>query len=344
MSEEEVTNVSSNGATEPVVVNELGYSESDWDEAIASLGDIEGLEKKRITPDKEVKERELVTDSSIEVQGAENSAGLEKSTADNTADATGDTEEEGDNSSFLDEILNGNKDTDATASSEPATDNKDGGDGDDKQKEIVSAEPKPLVPEDLEVFIKDIIDAGVAVDKDIKEQFDTFPDDLKMMAKLVGIGMQRYGTGSHKADDTKAELEQKIASVEERMKVLESREQSLKAQEEKLAREAWDNEVEKAVPNWRNIINKDKRFPDWFKRQGGWIKDALTKPNEPSVVIEAMQKFINDTGAADKRIKQEQNIYSGNDRSSSRSNDKVATEKDMWEEAVKAAHNSRSLY
>lgn len=330
--------VVNDGAAEPVVVNELGYSESDWEDALASLGDIEGLEKKRITPDKQVKEREEVVESSIEVQGAENSAGLEKSTADDTADATGDTEEEGDNSSFLDEILNGNKDT-ATAD----TDTTAAAEG-EEQKNVDATEPKPLVPEDLEVFIKDIIDAGIAVDKDIKEQFDSFPDDLKMMAKLVGIGMQRYGTGSNKADETKAELEQKIASVEERMKVLESREQSLKAQEEKLAREAWDNEVEKAVPNWRNIINKDKRFPDWFKRQGGWIKDALTKPNEPSVVIEAMQKFIADTGAADKRIKQEQNIYSGNDRSSSRSNDKVATEKDMWEEAVKAANNSRSLY
>ena len=216
-----------------------------------------------------------------------------------------------------------------------------------KEKETAVAESKPFVPENLDEFVAEILKVGKEVDKDIKEQIDSFPDDMNMMAKIVGIALQKFNPGKEKSNESKAELDKRLAEFEERMKVLEGREQSIKAKEEQLARDAWDNEVEKSVPGWRDMINKDKRFPDWFKRQGGWIKDALTKPNEPNVVIEAMQKFINDVGVANKRMKTEQDIYSGSDnRSSSKQSvaDTAQTEQDMWEEAVKSAKNSRTLY
>lgn len=350
MTEESIEEVKNGGVADDgnaSVFNGDGYSESDWDDAVAALGDIEGTEKKRITPDKEVKNSETVNDVAPAAMGAKNSGESEKSSTEEKeqgADSATEDDTEGDNSSFISELLNGT--VDDTDSEDKKTDDVSES-KDQKVKETAVAESKPFVPENLDEFVAEILKVGKEVDKDIKEQIDSFPDDMNMMAKIVGIALQKFNPGKEKSDESKAELDKRLAEFEERMKVLEGREQSIKAKEEQLARDAWDNEVEKSVPGWRDMINKDKRFPDWFKRQGGWIKDALTKPNEPNVVIEAMQKFINDVGVANKRMKTEQDIYSGSDnRSSSKQSvaDTAQTEQDMWEEAVKSAKNSRTLY
>lgn len=180
--------------------------------------------------------------------------------------------DEGDNSEWLDALLDG-----------LGSDSGSKGSADDVS---VSSTDGATLSDDIIRKTKELLGA----DEKTKEILDLYGDDLDAHM-LIALKMRE------------------AMGIDDRLAKAERAAERMREEEERAKGEAWNAEVEKEIPNWRDIINKDKRFPGWFEQQSNIYKKCLKEASAPSDVVEALKKFQRDMGIADTRMNDHRGLY-----------------------------------
>lgn len=238
----------------------------------------------------------------------------------------------GDNSSWLDDILGADKD------------NKGEGDAnkvdspDNKKDEAPAEDTKPAETESIDTLVKRVLELAKE-DSVLKSQLEVFSDDMEAFARMAYlVGKELAGNNTPKAD-TKG-----IEELETRLKALEEQRVEFEKEDRVKRAEAWDTEMTKRVPDWRDIINKDARFPAWYEKQSETIKSFFNKPATPDDVAYALEKYKSDVGIASQRMSNKRSVYSNpnNDRKITKQNDSGdMSEADEFKAAVEYVKKNR---
>lgn len=181
---------------------------------------------------------------------------------------------EGDNSAWIDSVLNNLVEGGTSSVDSPVVDS-----GNTKNEDFSANE-------DIIKKTKELLGA----DEKTKEILDLYGDDLDAHM-LIALKMRE------------------AMGIDDRLAKAERAAERMREEEERAKGDAWNAEVEKEIPNWRDIINKDKRFPGWFEQQSNIYKKCLKEASAPSDVVEALKKFQRDVGLADTRMSDHRNLY-----------------------------------
>lgn len=318
MSEEEI-NVSepavgaNTGASGSVTVIDGEGTDADFDEAVASLegGDVS---KTSVESSSVVGKGDLGEDTAGGDDSGVSDAG--NAVSDDSVNTSGaDGGEKYANSEFLNSLFGGGSNQQAETVS-PNTgavvekDNSDNAASGSEPGAVANTANNPggMTVDDIASRIME----ESKNDETLKGFAEEFPEDAKAFARFASMAakqMLESMKGGKKND-----------GISERLARLEAREAMIAQEESNAKASAWDREVEKGVPEWRDLIRNDKKFPEWFEKQSNLIKNCLTNASQPSDVVDALNKFKTDTGRQAARMTKMRGIYNNpaNDRKSAR--------------------------
>lgn len=207
---------------------------------------------------------------------------------------SGDSGESGaeDNSKWVDDLLNSIPDVDGTDTVESASISDNDAGNTASGSESSSVLDRAAILEKTKELLKS--------DEKGRELLDLYDDDDLNAHLEIALKLQEAMGGRAKKEDNT--ILQRLENVERLTK---------KAQEEENRQRVaeWNAAISKEVPEWENIIMKDRRFKGWFNQQSQLYKDCLQKASAPSDVVEALKKFQRDMGIADTRMNQYRGLY-----------------------------------